>query len=227
MGRALDLRRAFKQLPAKQSSQNKVIVCIWHPVMKRPVFYELRAAPFGARNVVYQVGAVAKVLHIILTRLFGLLVCQYVDDFPQLEPEALGSTGVGPEDVLALLAWEVKQIEEEIPRLSLSFICLGVKWLLACTNRGLLEITLKPGRVERVQELVDQICTQCHKTTKHAEVLQGVLGFARAQCFGKCGAVALRTVNRIAAGELSLLTDDLMSHLQFWPGSLKTSKHAE
>ena len=50
------------------------------------------------------------------------------------------------------------------------------------------------------------------------------MGFARSQCFGKCGAAAIRTVSRIAAGDINLLNDDLMAHLHLWPSYLRNAK---
>ena len=100
------------------------------------------------------VGAVAKTLHIILTKLFNYLVTQYVDDFPQLEPEHMSREGPGPEDVLRLLGWEVKKGDEGIPTFKDTFICLGVQALLHETHMGRMNIGIKTGRMDRIWELV-------------------------------------------------------------------------
>eukprot|EP00974_Lingulodinium_polyedra_P034215 3290771-Lingulodinium_polyedra.AAC.1 len=97
-GRALDLRRAFKQVPIAPSMASASVVCLWHPGRQRPAYYVLRAMPFGARNAVFSFGAIARTLELVLVRLFWFTMAQYVDDYPQLELAATASGGVDAVD---------------------------------------------------------------------------------------------------------------------------------
>ena len=103
VGRAIDLKRACKQLAIAPSMASVAVICLSDPRNQGPRFFLLRALPFGARNAVFTFGAVARALEMILVGLFSFLLEQYVDDFPQLEPEALTGGGIQPMDVLATL----------------------------------------------------------------------------------------------------------------------------
>ena len=50
------------------------------------------------------------------------------------------------------------------------------------------------------------------------------MGFVRPQCFGRCGATAIRTLADVAAGRIDRLTPRTVDHLNFWPDFLQTAK---
>ena len=88
-GRAIDLRRAFKQLPIAPNMASVAVIVIWHPEVRAPRYFILRALPFGARNSAYAFGAVARTIERILSTLFCFLVEQYVDDYPPVRADSL------------------------------------------------------------------------------------------------------------------------------------------
>jgi len=108
-GRALDLKRAFKQLAPLPSLSPLLVIALWHPARNGVAYYVLRAMPFGARNTVYVFGTVARAIEMMLSELFLLALSQYVDDFPQLEPEASTDSATVAEEVMQLLGWEVSK----------------------------------------------------------------------------------------------------------------------
>ena len=59
VGRALDMRKAKKQVPICPSMQCLCVVALWHPKHKRLKYYVLLVLPFRARNSVYTFGTVA------------------------------------------------------------------------------------------------------------------------------------------------------------------------
>ena len=88
--RTVDLRRAFKQLaPAPSMAPPSVVIDLWHPRHGEVRYHMLRALPFGARNAVFTFGPTARVLEHILTKLFFVVTAQHVDDFTQVQMEAL------------------------------------------------------------------------------------------------------------------------------------------
>ena len=155
--RALDLRRAYRQVPICPSMQCLCVVGLWHPKYKRLKYYVLRVLPFGARNSVYTFGTIAFALSCVLVSLFKLSLTQCVDDFPQVEPRASAESALVCEAVLALLGWEVKQVDGKVPAFDQSFVALGVEYDMHAADRDLLVIRDKPGRHEKVEELVSKI----------------------------------------------------------------------
>ena len=223
-GRALDLRRAFKQLAVRPSMRAVSIIAIWHPGEKGVRYYILRAMPFGARNAVYIFGSVARALDHILTNLFSFSVSQYVDDFPQVELDSLQG-GIQAEQVFELLGWEVKKNDQGIvPPFSEEFTALGVIFNFSGWEKGQLEVRNKPERAERAERLVKLMLDQPGRMGAVAGELSGVLAFSRAQCYGRCGAYALRILADIAAGRIRKVDDAVKEHLLFWPDFLRKAK---
>jgi hypothetical protein len=56
---------------------------------------------------------------------------------------------------------------------------------------------------------------------KTAETLRGILTFARSQCFGRCGALAMHYLSEIACGKRRSVPHHVAEHLRFWPKYFK------
>ena len=156
-----------------------------------------------------------------MTVLFEFLLEQYVDDFPELAPEQLSHDGIQATDVIELLGWEVKREEGALPIYGTHFDALGVRFLLEGSARGEVEVTQKPGQAERVRDLVQQLLNSHPPSRATAETLRGILGFARAQCFGRCGAASLHYLGELIAGRQSNTTGVGTELLSFWPDYLE------
>ena len=164
-GRALDL----KQLAARPSMLRAAVICLCDPDRKKRSYFILKSAPLGARNVVYVFGAVARASEKILVVAFAFLVCQYVDDYPNLEPAAAANRGIGPEDVLDLLGWEVKSVDGEIPKHEDRFECLGVEIDLQPTVEKKALVRVKASRVRKIGDLVADVRDAGPSRAKGAE----------------------------------------------------------
>ena len=227
-GRALDLKRAFKQMPIAPSMAPVSVVCIWHPVRRRPAYYVLRAMPFGARNAVFSFGAIARTLELILVRLFWYPMAQYVDDYPQLDFAATADCGVDAVEVFELLGWTVKKPEvcgvPAVPKFGPTFSALGAIYDFSCMVRGAILVRDRPDRIERVGKLVGGIIKDQNGRREAAVALRGLLGYMRAQCFGRCGAIALQYLATLAMSPAAPLAEDAKEHLLFWPAFLRNAK---
>ena len=151
----------------------------------------------------------------------------YVDDFPQVEPRASAESALVCEAVLALLGWEVKQAGGRTPPFEQSFVTIGVEYDMHAAERDLLVIRDKPGRHEKVEELVSKIAEEnkgCH-IMLHS--LSGLVNFSRSQCFGRCGAVALNTISKLLSSPEQVLTPADIDALVFWSRFLQTSRPRE
>ncbi len=227
VGRALDLKRAYKQVPTAPSMRRLVVVALWHPGLQKVVYYILYVLPFGARNSVFIFGGLARALEMIMAWCFQLILTQYVDDFPQLEPAASAESATVFEEVLGLLGWQVKKNDGEIPQFCLDFTALGVQFDLRSATQGKMHIMNKLGRSERVAEVVQQVRSGSGPRRPLLETLRGLVGFARGQCFGRCGAFALHRLSRLLAAPTLQLSADDVEALEFWPAFLRSAPPRE
>ena len=223
-GRALDLQRAFKQLAIAPAQRPLAVISLWHHKKEELMFYMLRALPFGARNAVFVFGSVARCLELILVVLFYYTVTQYVDDYPQLEPQKVHEGGVDVAEVLDLLGWSIKKFEDKIPCFGSSFPALGVVFDLSRQKEKKVVVANKPERAAKVSDLVASLKAGPRPSTRTAETLRGVLGWARAQCFGRCGAVAVHILAQVVSGKLAVLDGAARAHLDFWPIHLRKAQ---
>ena len=203
------------------------VVGLWHPKHKRLKYYVLQVFPFGARNSVCTFGTIAFALSCVLVSLFKLSLTQYVDDFPQVEPRTSAESALVCEAVLALLGWEVKQVDGKVPAFEQSFVALGVEYDMHPAERDLLAVRDKPGRHEKVQELVSKIVGENKGSHSMLQSLRGLVNFSRSQCFGRCGAVALNTISKLLSSPEHVLKPADIDALLFWPRFLQTSRPRE
>ena len=119
---------------------------------------------------------------------------------------------------MQLLGWEIKRSSEgSLPDFGWTWVTLGVQF---CTdglrNHRCLTISNKPGRADKVRELVELLCGRTGSTRRCAERLRGLLHFSRAQCFGRCGAFAMHSVSALADGKAPYASPEVIAHLQWW-----------
>ena len=102
------------------------------------------------------------------------------------------------------------------------FSALGVKFAFEDIGEFTIEVSNKPERAERAAELI-QLILRGHYQKNNAETLRGVLGFCRAQCFGRCGSLALFVLGEIVCGRLGTIDEVVKGHLEFWPTYLRSA----
>jgi hypothetical protein len=152
------------------------------------------------------------------------MVAQYVDDFPQLECEGLVGQGCDIIDVMVLLGWEIKKVEGTIPTFGWTFSALGVNFDLNRQEEDKVVIQDKPERAARITGLIRKIVDSKYVNQKSIAVLQGILAYTRAQCFGRCGAVSLHYLSALASGAVKKVDNEVVEHLLFWPKYLEQAR---
>ena len=82
-------------------------------------------------------------------------------------------------------------------------MALGVEYDMHAAERDLLVIRDKPGRHEKVEELVRKIAEENKRSHSMLQSLRGLVNVARSLCFGRCDAVALNTISKLLSLRLS------------------------
>lgn len=138
-GRTLDLDAAYKQMIVSDSSLWCSVLAIENESYAKHLFLS-RALPFGASASVYEFSQLARAIHCIGERLFGLCWCNYYDDYPQLDLEICGNRAqYTAERLLDLLGWRFSCKEAKRQRMSTCFDALGVTFdFTQCALRSIV-----------------------------------------------------------------------------------------
>ena len=81
LARAIDLRKAYKQLPLDEASLPQACVCVYCPHTGKPEIFMGRVLPFGSRAAVVGFCRTSRALHHIGVKLFQLHWTTFYDDF--------------------------------------------------------------------------------------------------------------------------------------------------
>ena len=203
VGRTLDLEHAYKQCLVSLASLWASVLGIVGPSGSRELFIS-HVLPFGACASVYSFNRVARALHIIGIRLFGLIWCNYYDDFPHLSLECSGASDHGvAESFLALVGWRYSTKEKKRQPFKRCFDALGVTFDFECSDQGVIVLKNKVGRVEQIVDEIDVALSKGCLTQPHAASLMGRLHFAESQLFGRATLHRMRMCHARASGSES------------------------
>lgn len=201
-GRTLDLEAAYKQMLVRASS-------LWTSVLLVPDgrggkgYFISQVLPFGASASVFAFNRVARAIHCIGVRLFGLMWLNYYDDFPQVDLCcAADAAMVTAEGLLDLLGWKFSQKESKRAPMATKFSALGVDFDLSSSAEGMVLVANKPSKVQQIVSLLNDILETGHFPPTVATSLRGRLQFAESQTFGRAVALHMRSCQQRATGAM-------------------------
>ena len=227
LGRLLDLKSAYKQLGVHEESLWASNVHLDSIDGGAPQYFKSYALLFGSTASVYSFNRLARALWRCMSVQMHLLMTQFYDDFPQLEPrqtaESARHSATQFLDVLGIL-WSTG--EKDLP-FSHTFQPLGVQIdLSAMASRGEVIISNKPSRVSSIsQQLLD--VKRCNSLVPAlASEIHGKLHFTEAQVFGRAALPAIREISSRAneRGRPFGLTPRLVRAIDFVIDHLRTAK---
>jgi hypothetical protein len=201
VGRLLDLKGAYKQLARRASQKWATIVGVLNPSLGAVEFYEQPTLAFGQCGAVHGFNRAAKALRKIAVRAFKVVVTNFYDDYSQVEPMTMGlSAQLTLQGFMALVGWEVAASERKCRPFAETFEPLGVVVDFSASERGVVMVTNKPGRVEEVMKDI-AACQKSRILDPHtAASLRGRVLYLEQQCMGRCGAMATKALGVRARG---------------------------
>jgi len=219
LGKCVDLEAAYRQLAVRPSQAHLSIVCVKNPETGEPEFFEICAMPFGASASVHGFNRVSAAIEAILVQILGIPCTHYFDDFTLLVPEEGGLELIEVlKEGLDLLGWKLKA-DKETP-LDSSFIALGVVFDLSqCFHKvPNLVVKNKPGRPEAIRADIAKILNTRKISGILAQRVRGKMVFARAQTFGRVGAMANNLLREVVAlGGQEITTSPAVTlAMQYW-----------
>ena len=188
LGRTLDLKSAYKQWVVSDDCLKFNIICIWDPVSNRPAILGQYTLPFGAVAAVVNFNRIARLLWELLTRKLRLVILNFYDDFPAIEPAATAGLALkASETFLRLLGWQFAENGPKSPPFAEVFTALGVIFDLSRLDMELATVYHKQSRIDAIKDDIVRICERKTMTKLDKESLRGRLQFLERQVFGRLG----------------------------------------
>ena len=95
---------------------------------------------------------------------------------------------------------------------------------LGVHHEGAVLVTNKKERAEKICADIERIINAGKTTPSEIEAIRGSLNFAKAQCFGRCGAASLCYMSEAVRCGPVHLDAAAIEHLRFWPRYLANAK---
>ena len=212
VGRTLDLKSAYKQLPCHPQSLWTSVLVVWNPVLCSHSFFISRALMFGSTASVYAFNRCARAIWHISCRWLKLVVTQFYDDFPSLDIKALSLTAYASfTALLKALGWLVSTTKDK--PFNDVFQMLGVQMELSNLLKGTLVVSNLESRLTELKQALSRITAERSVTSSDAASLFGRMGFSLSSCFGRASAPGLRLLSKLAHGNSNhrLSPDELKS----------------
>ena len=143
------------------------------------VFYLDRGLPFGGSGSVFAFNKVSRALWHVAVAKLGLLTSVFVDDFPTLEIKQLAASASDVfSRLLNALGWTHATAGKKAIDFGDQWVALGAKFDVSRLHAGIMEVSNKEGRSERIQAIADRMLDDGSDLRQLATSLQGLLNFA-------------------------------------------------
>jgi hypothetical protein len=185
-GRTLDLWKAYRQLATSPKSARWCLVAVLQPEMQEVRLFKQPVLAFGATASVQAFNRLSRALWWLGVKEFGLPWSVFYDDFPHMEVEFMGASGLSTSEAfLHLLGWKVTTDERKHLPFSESFQALGVVLDFRNIWEGNLVVRNKEGRIDEIIQSVQSIIKQGTITMSELARLRGRLQFAESYLMGR------------------------------------------
>ena len=156
LGRAYDLKAAYKQLAISPNSKWASFIVIFNPKTRKPEIYQLRAVPFGATRSVFSFLRVAHSIWFLGTSELNIMWSNFYDDFIAFSPETtVKSTHLAIETLFDLLGWKFAREGDKANDFSKMFSALGIQVNLTKFDQGIVEFANTPKRIEELVQTIE------------------------------------------------------------------------
>ena len=192
--KAIDLRKAYKNLPISEESLDDAYIAVFSPKDGVPQAFQSLVLPFGARASVMGFCRTSYATWRIAVVIFGLHWTVYFDDyFLVAEVRESRHVDMAQQLLFQILGWETSDEKEggfgPVSRI------LGVQIDLADAHLGAAVISNVESRVRELVSTIDDVLSPGHLSAAEMRVLRGRLVFAEAQIFGRLTGAHMRQLS--------------------------------
>jgi hypothetical protein len=215
-GTLVDLQRAYRLVPRKESQRHFCFVMFWDSSVNRVRVAEHYGQPFGATAAVNNFNRLGRAIEGLFIHFLLVALSQYFDDFTIVEPDSvIESARDAVEGGLRILG--LPFVCKQPP--SCIFTSLGVEVNLSeVFTEQRITVHNSKKRVIDILSEIDDIERGGKLPPARAGKLRGRLGFAGAQHFGRTGKYGLRalSVRQYQAAPPYPLDQQLKFALSWW-----------
>ena len=199
VGRAYDLKSAYRQLGVRQDSLWASFIVVFNPMKKVPEVYQMLAVPFGASRAVYSFLRVSHSIWWLGCMALGLVWSNFYDDFITFSTDELTSNTDQTVDLFfKSLGWKYATDGDKSSEFSTKFSALGIEVDLTNFSQGFVEFKNTSKRVLELCGYIDRALTDGELKLLDSQKLRGRMQFADGQLFGRLGRLCLRAVTEHA-----------------------------
>ena len=199
VGRAYDLKSAYRQLGVRQDSFWASFIVVFNPMKKVPEVYQMLAVPFGASRAVYSFLRVSHSIWWLGCMALGLVWSNFYDDFITFSTDELTSNTDQTVDLFfKSLGWKYATDGDKSSEFSAKFSALGIEVDLTNFSQGFVEFKNTSKRVLELCGYIDKALTDGELKLLDSQKLRGRMQFADGQLFGRLGRLCLRAVTEHA-----------------------------
>ena len=197
LGKCLDLSKAYKQM-AIHPNHRHLAVIFFHDLSGRPKYYVANSMMFGSTAAVYSFNRVSRSLWFLLNKMLAIPCGVFYDDFPMFSPESLASDAdESASTLLDLLGWRHAKTGSKALPFQPCFQILGCSLDLGAACDGDVVLENKPGRIDRLVDLLKGIRQEGALSKHQGQVIHGLMRYA-------CGFFSGKYLHQVCAEVMSL-----------------------
>ena len=196
VGRAFDLKSAYRQLEIHPNSLWAAFVVVFNPHKRCPEIFQLQAVPFGATRSVFSFVRIAHSIWWLGCSQLKLMWSNFYDDYITF---ASSGNSKNTEDTvglfLDLLGWKFAIDGDKAAEFSHQFSALGIVVDLKHFKEGFIEFCNTAKRSNELSDTIQSFIDSGSMSLLESQRLRGRMQFADGQLFGRIGQLCLRAVS--------------------------------
>ena len=178
LGKCLDLSKAYKRMAIHPSNRHLAVI-FFHGQDGAPKFFVANSLMFGASAAVYSFNRVSRSLWFLLNKMLCIPCGVFYDDFPMFSPESQADDAdAAASQLLDLLGWRHATTGTKALPFKPSFQVLGCSLNLEEICKGAILLENKPGRIDRLVELLMGIKSEGCLTKHQGQIIHGLMRYA-------------------------------------------------
>ena len=199
-GKCLDLEKAYRQVPVSSASL-AFSVALVHDLQGKPQYFLSQSLPFGACSSVYAFNRIGAALRFLIQNILKGVLTVFYDDFPFLETAMCSQLmETMTSRFLTLLGWKHATKGDKGVPFQQVLTVLGAELALTDLSIGRISIANKPGRLERIERLVQHAKGHYPPRRHDMQVVAGLLQYAVGNALGATLRMASRLCSSMSAG---------------------------
>ena len=199
LGRAYDLKSAYRQLGIHVDSLWASYIVVYNPSTKSPEVYQLLAVPFGATRAVFSFLRIAHSLWWLGCMALGIVWSNFYDDFITFARDDLTSNTDQTIDLFFnCLGWKYATDGDKSSSFDSRFAALGIEVDISNLSNGFAEFRNTEKRVRELCGYIDSSISKGVMSLLESQKLRGRMQFAEGQLFGRLGRLCLRAITEHA-----------------------------